>query len=208
MKKLLVLAAVPFFVIAACGNLELVLPPDVDAGEGGSGGGLSECQCPDSGAKDGARLKAQHLVGEDGSRVQLPSWFDTELGDACQFQSFDNGEIRCVPPAPVLNSYVDPGCTIPAIVLKDPCDTVPNYARIENLEYGDTCFGPKLTSYSYVKFDTTHLLKGVANTYAINALGECQVMGGVPIGGEWRLYASYPYHNDTWFVKASPVNGN
>jgi hypothetical protein len=205
MKKLFILAVAPFFVIAACGNLELVLPPDAVAGNGGSGGG--SCECSDNGTKDGSRLKAQYLVGEDGSRVQLPAWFDAELGDTCQFQSFDNGEIRCVPSAPALNSYVDPNCTIPVLVLKTPCDVAPEYARIEKFEYGDVCFGSKLKSFSYVKFDMSHTKEGISNTFAVSDDGQCVPAGGVPIGGGWRLYGTYPLHEGAWFVKASNPSG-
>lgn len=206
MKKLFILAVAPFFAIAACGNLELVLPPDAVAGNGGSGGG--SCECSDNGTKDGSRLKAQYLVGEDGSRVQLPAWFDAELGDTCQFQSFDNGEIRCVPSAPVLNSYVDPNCTIPVLVLKTACDVAPSQARVEWFEYGDVCTGPKMKGFSYVKFKTDNILNGVSTIYAINEDGQCQGTGAVPIGSGWRIYGTYPTQDSAQFVKASNVSSN
>lgn len=209
MKRLLALLSIlPIFAIAACGNLEFVIGTSANAnvgGDSGSGGGSAECQCSD-GTKDGSRLKARYLIGEDGSRVQLPEWFDTELGDTCQFQSFDNGDIRCVPSAPVLNSYVDPGCTIPVIVLKDPCLDAPKYAMIEEFSGGDACSGPKLEHFTIVKFDTSNDLKGVTNTYYITPNGQCDPAGGVPIGSGWRLYPTYPLHDSTWFVKAAQDN--
>ena len=214
MKKFIVLASV--FMFAACGGIDVNLGDDASAecngGAGGADGGSSAtaggtsacaCECTND-SVDGTRLKAQWIVGEDGSRAQAASWTDTELNDTCYFQSLPNGETRCVPPAIPLNSYVDPGCTYPAIVLKNPCESAPKYARIDKVEYNvDVCTPSKVTGFTYVSFDTTNPVKGVANIFAFDGSGQCVPVGGVPIGNQWRIYMTFPIHDGSWFVKAN-----
>jgi hypothetical protein len=212
MKKLVVL--ITAFAFAACSDIDFNIGETANAqgGSAGTGGAPSvePCACErDVGAFDGSRLKAKWLVGDDGSRMQTNTWFDTELNDTCHFQLLPTGETRCVPPAPTLNSYIDAGCTVPAIVLKDDCDVAPKYARIDRFDYTPlACSGPKMTGFSYVSFNTASQVNGVANIYALSATGECQPNGGVPLGGGgWRIYTTYPIHDGAWFVKAEQGTG-
>lgn len=61
---------------------------------------------------DGTRLVARYVVGEDGSRMPLHDFLDTERGDVCSFRE-DGGELRCLPrvePATDFTMWVNPTC--------------------------------------------------------------------------------------------------
>lgn len=193
MKKLLVL--IPFFVLTACGVIDINLGEDASAQNiGGGGSSNANCQCSNH---DGTRLKANWIVGEDGSRIQSNSWFDSEFGDDCEFQSFSNGEMRCVPPAPTLNLYIDSNCTIPTFMIESDCDTIPKYVRIERRE-ADAC-GSKMMDATFYGIDKTEY-KGVLSLYAIGPDGQCGNAG--PSSGN-VLRAVFPVKDISYFVKAA-----
>lgn len=89
-----------------------------------SGGMLGSVMNPVPEAKaetSGSRLKAQYLVGEDGSR-QFSNWLDTQLQTSCTFQKDAAGTMRCFPSstAPHLGWFMDAECTQP-VFLSPPC---------------------------------------------------------------------------------------
>lgn len=66
----------------------------------------------ESGTLNGSRLKAQTLVGDDGSK-QFVGWYDSERSEPCGFRIAADGAQRCMPTAMAVSGYfADSGCLI------------------------------------------------------------------------------------------------
>jgi hypothetical protein len=72
----------------------------------------------------GARLRAQYLQAEDGSRT-FAAWFDTARGETCRFALADDGELRCLP---LRAGAVDRTCVEPAVTYRQGAVCQPRYA--------------------------------------------------------------------------------
>ncbi len=102
---------------------------DVSAGAAGDGTAVSDVSLldvaseivdavtdPVSEAKaqqqSGTRLKANWLVGADGSR-QFVSWHDSQVGADCTFVPAADSTVRCLPSTPGAGGpfYADPACS-------------------------------------------------------------------------------------------------
>ncbi len=79
-------------------------------GAAAAGGGV-----PGGGFESGSRLKAQTLVGQDGSRSPT-GWYDSEMGVACVFRKASDGQTRCLPNGPTIIYYSDDTCATPMVV--------------------------------------------------------------------------------------------
>lgn len=81
--------------------------------------------------KNGSRLRARYLVGDDGSR-SFVGWYDSQLGANCWHVPAADGKQRCLPIyGPIFSSFntdfVDAACSQPAI--KSAGCIPPAYAR-------------------------------------------------------------------------------
>ena len=82
--------------------------------------------------QSGARLKAKHYVGADGS-TQFAGWHDTQLDVDCIFLNSADGSLRCLPAFPFSAAFVGPffgdsGCSQPLAYQYTGC-VVAKYAQ-------------------------------------------------------------------------------
>lgn len=209
-----ILALLPLTAFAACGSVDIHLGEYAGAGEGGSGGasssssstsGTSSSGSPDvcNCERDGTRLKAQWIVGEDGSRMFGSAWLDTELNDKCWFQFLSNGETRCVPAAATITTYEDAACSIPVYGVAG-CGLALKYGRVETKEpFVPGACGQKVTKIDYVNIDYGFPVD-LQVWYTIDASGTC-AQGNVPAGT--KLYKTNPLASSSWFVLATEGEG-
>jgi hypothetical protein len=106
----------------------------VDAAQGGVSGsimGMIMDPVPDASAEpatDGTRLKAEYLVGQDGSRHFL-GWWDSQRSEECSFTTFADGMTRCVPGVfPQLRAFSDSGCSVALVGMSPAGCTSAKYA--------------------------------------------------------------------------------
>jgi hypothetical protein len=129
--------------VAGCGDDdELLIGPDSQhavSGSGGSGGEHPAATGTGAGGYDGSeaggfgsgsRLRARYLAGGDGSR-QGVGWYDSELGQTCEFFGV-GGSRHCLPgPAVVgggISLYTNSSCSTPAVRVPDGCEET-SYVR-------------------------------------------------------------------------------
>ncbi len=75
----------------------------------------------DAAPMSGARLKKKYLLGDDGTREDLPGWYDSQRLEDCNFMLASDGKSRCLPGAQ--NGYLaftDPACSQPILWLQNP----------------------------------------------------------------------------------------
>jgi hypothetical protein len=95
-------------------------------GGGSSGGPVANANADES----GTRLKAQSIVGADGSKHYL-GLYDSSLKVTCDYATMSDGNLHCVPTqmkllAELGSLYSDSGCTVPlATAVMNGC--VPTY---------------------------------------------------------------------------------
>jgi hypothetical protein len=77
--------------------------------------------------KNGSRLHVRVFKGDDGS--QLPAgFFDTARNEECGAQLADDGKLRCLPAATVIqNFYADASCTTALFNLPTASCSTPDY---------------------------------------------------------------------------------
>jgi len=81
----------------------------------------------DTGNTSGTRLKARNYVGADGAR-QFVGWRDSQLGVDCAFGAGEDGKIRCLPTAAIIDpSYFSNITCTQRITYPGPCGA-PKYA--------------------------------------------------------------------------------
>jgi len=79
------------------------------SGTGGDGGSETMGGAYES----GSRLKAQALVGSDGSRTPMPAMHDTQLDVDCTYALAADGVQRCLPvDAAPISGYAEGTCTM------------------------------------------------------------------------------------------------
>jgi hypothetical protein len=103
----------------------------------------------DANPMSGSRLKKHYLDGSDGSREDLPGWYDSQRMEDCAFTRAGDGKQRCLPTnaANWPGWYGDNQCTIPVIMVSLPplqCNfTPPVLARNDSVD--DVCAGTAKT---------------------------------------------------------------
>jgi hypothetical protein len=124
---------------------------------GGTGGSAASTLCM---PKNGARLRAVELRGDDGARYRsdtIPRWYDTELGVQCEFGYAQGTKHWCLPVERVAQEnsymleYLDFTCTRPvARHRRSPCDPVgsPAYTLVIERGSGDACEEPVMRMFS------------------------------------------------------------
>jgi hypothetical protein len=71
---------------------------------------------------DGSRLKAQYLLGADGSKAYVPGvWFDTMRNETCSFFPAADGSMRCLPEGTQVEVFSDAACTVPLVMMPGGC---------------------------------------------------------------------------------------
>lgn len=195
-------AAFGIALVAGCSVSNTGMFQSTNANAGGSGGGSGAvCECGDI---DGARLKVQWLTGSDGSRMRKANfWTDTERNESCAFQSFPNGETRCVPPHSTSNVYLDSSCTIPFYAYKEStaaCVAPAKLVRYDGFDYSDLTCGAKMTGFRIYGVDTKDPYLGVPGWYTKDPIGDC-VYGSSSNG--YTLYRIYEVGSEKDFVLSS-----
>lgn len=178
-------------------------------------------------AESGNRLKAEYLLGDDGSfDYQLRSvwWFDAftvdhpvqAFGDSmrneeCAYQISADSKARCLPVETArtyVGQYSDAGCTVGVGYVVLPlaaCPvTAPKYASSPDV--GPTC------QYNGGSAPPTHIypitapLGKVTNCYSLNN-GVCTLVGNckVPQTGPSTYYALGPEVDPANFVEGAPA---
>jgi hypothetical protein len=64
----------------------------------------------------GTRLKAQYILGEDGTRDDQGLW-DSTLNEHCDVRRAEDDKSRCLPFAVAVDRYMDAQCTEPVVAL-------------------------------------------------------------------------------------------
>ncbi len=231
MKKLL--ALVPFFAFAACGNVDINLGKLAGAaGTGGAGGSAGNGvgangnggtgnsdpgQCC-SGESDGARLNRLFMVGEDGSRMHTDYWRDNALNTDCRFQKLPNGETRCVPDHAVVNTFLDSACTMPVYFKKrcamdgSPLCKVeyPNLDCVTPDEFvridnmvPDPMCTGECTGFSIYRVDHGNQIQGIGNVYEHEKDGSCGFVGTPSSWWDWAAYGIFKIGDADDFVRAT-----
>jgi len=112
------------------------------SGGGGSTGASGAGSGSDSGLADrlmdpvpsasadpvsGNRLKAQYVVGDDGSKEYVAGvWFDSQRNETCAFTAASDGMERCLPDGSTISAYSDSSCTMPLLAVPTGC-SMPAY---------------------------------------------------------------------------------
>jgi hypothetical protein len=109
-------------------------------GKGGAGGMMNPV--PDALAESGSRLKAQWIVGDDGSK-SFAGFYDSARKETCSFILMYDGTRRCIPFGAAVSSYAghytDAACSnLISATYVSTCFVTPTYAYSIP---GDICTG-------------------------------------------------------------------
>jgi hypothetical protein len=134
MKKILILA--PFFVLAACIDIDISVGEKANASVG-------KTPLGESGSMDGTRLSRKYMIGSDDSKMETKFWHDNELGLNCSFQTLSDKNVYCLPDHINGNYYSDAECTKPVYVEaytkgNFACHTFHDYVRFGH-DYATAC---------------------------------------------------------------------
>lgn len=133
------------------------------------------------GFRSGMRLEANGLLGEDGSWIRQPGWFDTEHEVHCELGLSTDGQVRCLPTGEGVNpvtAFADPACTVVvAFAVTNECDPSPDpppprFARVDSAAGDDAAEGAPSLPTSTI-FEVTDSLGPLGTVYGMNDQGEC-----------------------------------
>jgi hypothetical protein len=96
------------------------------SGAGSDGGMMDALMDPVPSASadptDGRRLKAQYMLGDDGSKAYVPGvWFDSMRNETCSFAPAADGMMRCLPEGVQSDVFSDAACTMPLLIATSGC---------------------------------------------------------------------------------------
>lgn len=120
------------------GGATMIATSSSGSGGKGAGGGMMN-PVHDALAESGSRLKAQWLVGEDGSKF-FAGTYDSKRKEDCVFLPMTDGKRRCAPlsssvrlydAALVVPEYIDPSCASRVVsFVPSTCKADPLYAHV------------------------------------------------------------------------------
>jgi hypothetical protein len=108
--------------------------PNGSAGSGKDSGLLDAIANPvptaNADPTNGSRLKAQYMVGDDGSKEYLPGvFYDSMRQEVCSFALAGDSKQRCLPAGGGATAFADASCTMPIIAVATGC-AMPTYALV------------------------------------------------------------------------------
>lgn len=171
-------------------------------GNGGSDAGVTEC-C-NGNTVDGSRLTRQYIVGDDGSRMESPVWYDKTLDLNCSYQALKDGNTYCLPAHLPMNAYFDAACTQPAFMISAPegtlpCTTFPDYARYDQIDLGVMCGG--LITFDIYRVDRADK-RNITSVFVKNADNVCEGFNTSNGSIDYTIYGAYKIGSRDKFVKA------